>query len=369
MASHANDLARTVGETLAFDDAVAAVAAWAEGRDNVLLLVTADHECGGLDVVTNNGAGVLPGATWRHLQHTNARVGMFAQGVGSEAFDGALRDHVDVHEVAAARLGRRAAALGAGGIVPDGHLADLRHVAVVQEAATSFGLGFNQLDALRVDADAFGLAVGVDGVFEWDHNAVVLLLDLDYGGGTGPAGIRGFVSDRDGRADSIVASLPFDAPAAAPGFGIDHVIVAWGGREPRREDLIDDAGWRGIHAPHGSPSDLAWYGVATNFGEGVRVTGTPGAAVSGEGWELLLPWSSLFPPLDGAVPPGMTVAIAVVLVNDDGGYASNQALPPFASGTPSPGRDPVALPGIVTFAIDPDGDGVAGGDETPVVVR
>src|SRR5690606_17222035 len=56
MASHQNDIDRAIAETLAFDEAVAAVVDWIGPRQNVVLVVTADHECGGLQVIGASGA-------------------------------------------------------------------------------------------------------------------------------------------------------------------------------------------------------------------------------------------------------------------------------------------------------------------------
>lgn len=47
-AGHANDLRRSVYETLAFDDAIAVALAFAGQRTDTLVVVTADHETGGL---------------------------------------------------------------------------------------------------------------------------------------------------------------------------------------------------------------------------------------------------------------------------------------------------------------------------------
>lgn len=47
-AGHANDLRRSVYDTLAFDEAVAVALAFAAERDDTLVIVTADHETGGL---------------------------------------------------------------------------------------------------------------------------------------------------------------------------------------------------------------------------------------------------------------------------------------------------------------------------------
>ncbi len=363
MASHGNDLARTVGEVLAFDDAVDAVQSWAEGRE-VTILVTADHESGGLHVVTPEPAGTLPEVTWRWGDHTNARVDLYGAGPGAELFAGQLRDPTWVHAAIEARLTDSAVVPPPTVLTADGHLADLRYRAVDQTAATGFGAGFNQLDALYLDADRNGLAIGIEGLFEWDHNAIAILIDVDYGAATGFAQISGAISDASGRVDSIVAALPFQAPTVT-GFGADFALVAFGGADPHLEDLIDDAGLRGLVAPTGDPANLWWYGVATNFGEGVRAGTTPLSPTPGEGFEAIIPWTELYPGSGGGVPPGATLAIAAVLVNDGGGYASNQALPPFPAGTDNPGSTPVALPGVVRFQVDSDDDGIADGDQAP----
>ncbi len=63
--SHANDAAQTLGEVKAFDDAVAAAKAFAERDGNTLVIVTADHECAGFNIIekgtfTNAEATVPP---------------------------------------------------------------------------------------------------------------------------------------------------------------------------------------------------------------------------------------------------------------------------------------------------------------------
>jgi alkaline phosphatase len=52
--SHANDAAQTIGEILAFDDAVAAAKEYAEKDGNTLVIVTADHECAGFTIVARD---------------------------------------------------------------------------------------------------------------------------------------------------------------------------------------------------------------------------------------------------------------------------------------------------------------------------
>lgn len=49
--SHANDAAQTLGEMKAFDDAVAIARDFAEKEGNTLVIVTADHECAGFNII------------------------------------------------------------------------------------------------------------------------------------------------------------------------------------------------------------------------------------------------------------------------------------------------------------------------------
>ena len=64
--SHANDAAQTLEETKNFDDAVAAAVEFAERDGNTLVIVTADHECAGFNIIgkgsfTNAEALAPPG--------------------------------------------------------------------------------------------------------------------------------------------------------------------------------------------------------------------------------------------------------------------------------------------------------------------
>jgi alkaline phosphatase len=362
MASHGNHLVDAIQQTIAFDATVAAVAAWAAARGNTTVIVTADHECGGLEIVSAAGAGEYPQVAWRWGAHTNARVSIFADGPGTEVLDGALVDHRWVYEIARARVDGDTFREPGRTPIPDGELGDLRHRAAVQTVATGFGVGSNQLDALWVDATADGLFVGVEGVFEWHANAVELWLDADPGAGTGPGGLADSLSDATGAADGVLRASKI-GPPALPGFGVDLAVISVGGSDPHVEDLQDDGGLRGVRAPYGAPADLGWHGAAINFGS-VRTTGVAIAPVAGQGMEVFVPWAALYP---AGRPAGARVGVAAVLVNSDGGYSSNQALPPFPAGTPNPGRTVTALPGVVLYDVDHDGDGVVDGDQPPVV--
>jgi alkaline phosphatase len=361
-ASHDNDLARTIDETLAFDDTVRAVHAWAAARGNTTLLVTADHETGGLEVTGPASAGTLPPVRWRWGLHTNARVGVYGDGPGADAFAGEVRDARWIHAVARARIDGTALVPPPRVLVPDGELGDLRHRGALQEAATGFGAGFNQLDALWVDADSRGLAVGVEGIFQWGDNAVEIWIDVDPGASTGAASPAAAVSDGSGAVDRVLAACPLTAPALA-GFGADLALVSAGGADPHREDLGDDGGLRGLRPPYGRGDDLGWLPAAINFGA-VRTRTTALPAAAGQGLEAFIEWPVLYP---AGIPAGARVALAAVLVNGDGGFVSNQALPPFPEGTANPGRAATALPGVVVFTLDGNGDGVIDADQPPTI--
>ncbi len=71
---------------------------WAEGRDDTLIIVTADHETGGLRVFQNNGAGTLPTVSWSTKDHTNQQMPIYAWGANaSSALQ--VKDNTDVHSL------------------------------------------------------------------------------------------------------------------------------------------------------------------------------------------------------------------------------------------------------------------------------
>jgi len=79
-ASHDNDAERTVHEVLELNTVVETVAAWADTRpagSRISIIVTADHETGGLTVTSGNGAGNLPDLSWSTTGHTGANVNLY----------------------------------------------------------------------------------------------------------------------------------------------------------------------------------------------------------------------------------------------------------------------------------------------------
>ena len=97
-AGHDNIIEFSVFETLEFDRAFRRVMDWAEDRDDTLIIVTADHECGGLRVVKNNRRGFMPEVFWGSTKHTGANVPVYAVGQGAEEFIGVI-DNTDIFRI------------------------------------------------------------------------------------------------------------------------------------------------------------------------------------------------------------------------------------------------------------------------------
>jgi alkaline phosphatase len=102
-AAHKNVIERDIFETLEFDRAFRAVMTWAKDREGTLIVVTADHECGGLRVVKNRGRGSMPDVFWNSRynsvkDHTGENVPVYAVGEGAENFVGVI-DNTDIFKI------------------------------------------------------------------------------------------------------------------------------------------------------------------------------------------------------------------------------------------------------------------------------
>lgn len=93
---HANDAVGTVKQTFDFDAAVGKALDFARKRGDTLVVVTADHETGGLSIVyPNKNSGVRFKAAWAATGHSACTVPLFADGPGADRFTGVL-DNTDV---------------------------------------------------------------------------------------------------------------------------------------------------------------------------------------------------------------------------------------------------------------------------------
>lgn len=100
--AHANDIARTTWETIEFANSAQVVLDWMQGRDDTLLIVTADHNTGGL-IATNHGQGNYAGATWTSTDHVANNVPVYAVGSNAELIDdyiaGGIMDNTNIFSV------------------------------------------------------------------------------------------------------------------------------------------------------------------------------------------------------------------------------------------------------------------------------
>lgn len=91
-AGHANSLPATVMETLSFDQAVAEAMKFADSNGETLVIVTADHETGGLTLIDGNPDTGAITASYMTDDHTPVMVPVFAYGPRSFSFCGIYRN-------------------------------------------------------------------------------------------------------------------------------------------------------------------------------------------------------------------------------------------------------------------------------------
>ena len=97
-AGHANDIERNVCETIEFSNTLRVVMDWCQGRDDTLIIVTADHETGGLRVLENNGVGNFPTVSWSTGGHTSTNVPVYSWGCNAQRVGGVM-DNTDLFHV------------------------------------------------------------------------------------------------------------------------------------------------------------------------------------------------------------------------------------------------------------------------------
>ncbi len=352
-ASHAMRSEAVHLETIDLDRAIATALergeAWTDRELSVL--VTADHECGGLQILEAGAKGEDPLVSWRWGDHTNADVPLLGWGERVAAIDGQRLDNLWVHALLAAAIAGEEATDPEPPRLPDGRLEDLGDRIVRQSWETDFGPGYNQLDAIRLSTDAEGLWIGLDGVFDDEANALLVWIDLDLGAGTG-VGADLVLNDSDGDLDDLISRVGFRHEIAELGF--DAAVGQIAGTYLKRKTFSEQAGLRLFSPSHGAADDLWWMDTVINYGDGSLALGGPASAAAGTGLteggaEILLPWTALFP--DGLPAEGGELAVFAHLVNTNGALASNQALPPFSSST-APSVSDVPILQVVRVEID-----------------
>ena len=93
-ASHDNDASRMITEFRDFDLSIKYAVEFINTRDDTLLIVTADHETGGLQILKEDND--LVHIQWGTGSHTGIPVGIFSYGPGAELFSGTM-DNTEIH--------------------------------------------------------------------------------------------------------------------------------------------------------------------------------------------------------------------------------------------------------------------------------
>ena len=91
-AGHSNDIERQLLETVEFSKAVQTVFDRVSDNDDTIILVTADHETGGLRVHKNNGQGKTPEISWTTGGHTVSNVPLYGWGKNAERVEGVMNN-------------------------------------------------------------------------------------------------------------------------------------------------------------------------------------------------------------------------------------------------------------------------------------
>ncbi|HHT43519.1 MAG TPA: alkaline phosphatase [Firmicutes bacterium] len=89
-ASHTQSAKEMVGELLMFDQVVGLALEFAKDNPGTLVVVTADHETGGLAITSGHPSGETVNYHWASTGHTAAVVPIYAYGPGAERFSGTL---------------------------------------------------------------------------------------------------------------------------------------------------------------------------------------------------------------------------------------------------------------------------------------
>jgi alkaline phosphatase len=90
--SHANDATETLRHILSFDETVGIVRDFARNHPDTLVVVTADHETGGLAIKGGKADGTELQFGWVSKDHTAIMVPVYSYGPGSDKFDGVFQN-------------------------------------------------------------------------------------------------------------------------------------------------------------------------------------------------------------------------------------------------------------------------------------
>lgn len=104
-ACHANDLRETACEVLDFDKAVGVVTEWMKTHPDTLLVITADHQTGGLSLLDGSMKEGRVKGVYTTDWHNGIAVPIFAVGAGAEVFAG-VHENTDIFTLLRAAVQR-----------------------------------------------------------------------------------------------------------------------------------------------------------------------------------------------------------------------------------------------------------------------
>lgn len=102
-AAHDNDLGRTLSAVREIDQTVKRVVDWAKEDGSTIVVVTADHDTGGMQFIPSDSSKYIH-VIWPTSKHTAQDVNLYAFGPGVEAFDRFI-DNTDIAPILARLLG------------------------------------------------------------------------------------------------------------------------------------------------------------------------------------------------------------------------------------------------------------------------
>jgi alkaline phosphatase len=94
-AGHDMNIEKQISETLEFDKVAGMAMDYAKNKENVLVVVLSDHECGGLSLMPGADNEYIP--NYAANDHSGSMVAVFAYGPGAENFTG-IMDNTDIYE-------------------------------------------------------------------------------------------------------------------------------------------------------------------------------------------------------------------------------------------------------------------------------
>lgn len=94
---HENDSNYVISEVMDFDSTIAEVINWAKKDGETLVIITADHETGGLSLIGYDKKNNKPAMHFSTGHHSGIPVPVFAYGPGSELFAG-VYENTEIHD-------------------------------------------------------------------------------------------------------------------------------------------------------------------------------------------------------------------------------------------------------------------------------